>query len=177
VNLVVSVSLAVVILLCALATLVWNVVSATRVRGVDPDWLKSFSVDSYRPMARLLSEDDIRFLKTQPGYRPGMEKALRSSRRKIFRAYLRSLGQDFNRLHLALRLAVLWRPEDAPELAKKLLWQKAVFFGGLLAVHLRLLLYTAGIGTVNAGNLILTIEKMRADLLGMMEIPAMQPAA
>ena len=92
------------LVLIASALFIWTVASSTRVRGVDPDWLGSFSVATYRPMERLLSEDDIRFLKSQPGYEPNMEKVLRSDRRKIFRTYLRSLGRDFNRLHLALRL-------------------------------------------------------------------------
>ena len=172
-NVVVGAGVVSVLLLLALATLIWRLVSSTKIRGVDPDWLKSFSVASYRPMERLLSEDDVRFLKSEPGYEPGMEKALRAGRRRIFRSYLRTLGRDFNRLHLALRLMVLHAPRDNPELAKTLIKQKLIFTGGLALVHVRLSLYTLGWGGVDVRGLVRTLETMRAELQNvMMPTPA-----
>ena len=84
------------LLLCAV-TLVWKLLSSIRIRNVDPEWLKNFSVSSYRPMERLLDEGDIRFLTEHPGYEPGMENRLRADRRRIFRLYLKNLGRDFAR--------------------------------------------------------------------------------
>ena len=159
------------LVLIASALFIWTVASSTRVRGVDPDWLRSFSLATYRPMARLLSEDDIRFLKSQPGYEPKMEKVLRSGRRRIFRTYLRSLGLDFNRLHLALRLVVLHSPEDRPDLAAALIKQKLLFFAGLVAVHVRLQLYGLGIGTVDVSHLLATLDTMRSELQALVPAP------
>ena len=175
-SIVVGMGIVGVLVLIASALFIWTVASSTRVRGVDPDWLGSFSVATYRPMERLLSEDDIRFLKSQPGYEPNMEKALRSDRRKIFRAYLRSLGRDFNRLHLALRLVVLHSPEDRPDLATALIKQKLLFFAGLVAIHARLQLYGLGIGTVDVRDLLASLDTMRSELEMLVPVPA-QPSA
>lgn len=159
------------ILLASFVVLVLKLASSTRVRGVDPEWIESFSIVSYKPMERLLSEEDVEFLKSQPGYEPGMEKSLRTARRKIFRMYLRSLAQDFNRLHYALRLFVLYSPADRSELAALLVKQKLVFFSNLAAVHVRLGLHAMGVGTVNVRGLVATLETMRMDLQGLMPVP------
>lgn len=149
----------------------WRLISSTRVRGVDPEWLKNFSIATYRPMERLLSEDDVEFLKSQPGYLPGMEKTLRSGRRRIFRAYLRSLATDFNRLHLALRLALLESATDRPDLATVLVKQKVTFFLALAAVHLRLAMHALGLGTVDVRGLVSTVDRMRTELRSLSPAP------
>lgn len=164
------------IFVCTLAYLVWKLMSSTKVRGVDPAWHKDFSVEKYRPLERLLSEDDVRFLKEQPGYEPGMEKAFRRERRKVFRSYLKNLGQDFNRLHSALRLMVLYAPETEANLATKLVQQKAVFFAGLAMVHLRLCLHGFGLGQVDVGDLVNTLAGMREALQSMVTSAYAVPA-
>ena len=115
-------------------------------------------------MERLLSEEDFRFLRTQAGYDPAVEKELRTQRRKVFRSYLRTLGQDFNRLHLALRLVVLHSPEDRPDLAAALIRQRLMFFVGLGSAHVRLTLHVLGVGTVDVRGLVSTLDTMRLDL-------------
>ena len=165
------------VLLIALVAMIWSLLSSTKVHGVDPDWLKRFSVSSYRPMERLFDEDDIAFLKSQPGYEPGMERELRSRRRKVFRKYLRSLGQDFNRLHYALRIMLLHSPQDNPELAKALIKQKLLFFAGFLTVRIRLEAYGWGIGTADVRGLVATLDMMRTELNSMLASPVASPAA
>jgi hypothetical protein len=167
-----AVAIAATLVGAAFAWFFWRLVSSARVRGVDPEWLKNFSVARYRPVERLLSEEDVEFLKSQPGYLPGMEKALRSGRRRIFRAYLRTLARDFNRLHLALRLALLESPIDRPDLATVLLQQKLTFFLALAAVHLRLGLHTLGIGTVDVRGLVSTVDRMQAELKSLRSLSA-----
>ncbi len=176
-DVVVGASVAGSLLVLSFALLMWKLLSSIRVRGVDPDWLQKFSTDFYQPMERLLSEDDIEFLKAQPGYEPGMEKMLRAERRKVFRAYLRTLGQDFNRLHLALRLIVLYSPEDRPDLAGILLRQKALFLAGLLAAHARLALYGVGVDRVDVRGLVATLDTMRADVQAFLGAPAANTTA
>lgn len=152
---------AIAVLATAFVVLVGRMISSTRIRGVDPDWLRRFSTDVYRPMKRLLSDDDINFLRNQPGFEPSIEREFRRDRIRIFRAYLRALGKDFNRLHLALRLTVLHAQEDRSDLAVALIRQKALFFAGLAMAHTRLTLYGWGIGTVDVSGLVGALEGMR----------------
>ena len=174
-NGVVGASLAAAVLGATFVFLVWRLHASTRVRDVNPDWLRSFSVEQYRPMERLLLEEDVEFLRSQPGYEAGMEKDLRLQRRKVFRAYLRCLGQDFNRLHLALRLLVLHAPEDRSDLAVTLVRQKLVFFGGLGLAHLKLSLHALGVGSVDVRGLVSVLETMRYELRSL--LPATGQAA
>jgi len=156
--------------------LIWKLLAATTVQGVDPDWLRNYSVSSYRPMERLLDERDVAFLQSHPGYEANMEKKLRADRRRVFRMYLRNLGRDFNRLHHALRLLALHSPQDNPELAKTLIRQKFVFFAGYLAARVKLELYAAGIGSVDVRGLVSTLDTMHTELHGLLSTP-MAPAA
>ena len=170
-GIVVGVSLTAVLVLLTFAFFIWRLVSTTRVCEVNPEWIKNFSVAAYRPMERLLSEADVEFLKSHPGYEPKMGKALRSDRIRVFRAYLVSLGRDFNRLHLALRLTVLHSPEDRQDLATALIKQKLLFFAGLIAIHVKLGLYTLGVGTVDVRGLIATLDTMSLQLRGLIPAP------
>ena len=157
--------------------LIWKLTSSMRIRGVDPEWLKSFTVHSYRPMERLLDEDDITFLKEQPGYEPGMERQLRADRHRVFRMYLKNLGRDFNRLHYALRLTVLHAPQDSPDLARTLVKQKLIFVCSLAAVYIRLELYRFGFSRVDVKGLVATLETMQQELQAMMSPAAMSASA
>src|SRR5690349_22619401 len=73
---------------------------------VTADWIDELSLDRYRPMLRLLDEDDFRELKGQPGFTPKMAATLRRQRCQIFRGYLRSLRSDYSRVCLALKLVM-----------------------------------------------------------------------
>jgi hypothetical protein len=176
-NVVVGAGMGAALFLLFATVLIWKMMSSIQIRSVEPEWLKNFSVSSYRPMERLLDEDDIKFLKEQPGYEPGLERRLRADRLRIFRMYLRNLGRDFNRLHYALRLIVLHATEDSPELAKTLIKQKIVFLMSFAAVHIRLELYRFGLSGVDVRGLISTLDAMQQELHAMMSSPAMSPSA
>ncbi len=134
-------------------------------QAVNPNWAEEFSETSYRPMERLLSEEDIRFLRTQPGYQPKVERRLRVQRRKIFRAYLGQLRRDFNRLHLTARRMVLHAPSDQPELAAALMRIKVTFWLAYNLAHVRLLLHALGIGVVDVRSLVTAVEQLRIQVL------------
>jgi hypothetical protein len=151
-------------LLAAFGVLVGWLLSSTKVRGVDPEWAHNFSPRVYHPMERLLSEEDILFIRSQPGYDPAIERTLRKNRRRVFRSYLRALGKDFSRLHLALRLSVLASPVDRSDLAMILVRQRVIFLVGLSLAHIRLSLYGLGLSNVNVRGLISTLETMRSEL-------------
>ncbi len=124
------------------------------------EWCNHFSIEKYRPVERLFSDEDYRFLAVLPGYSPGLSRKLKVERRRIFRHYLRCLGQDFHRLHTAARFLLLHSPQDRPDLALVLFKQKAVFRYAMLAVHCRLVLQPLGIGTVDVSGLVKALEAM-----------------
>lgn len=124
------------------------------------EWCSHFTIDKYRPMERLFSDGDHRFLAAQPGYSPQIGKELKAARRRIFRYYLRSLSRDFDRLHRAARFLLLHSPQDRPDLVAALFRQRLVFRYVLLGVHCRLVLQTLGIGTVDISGLVKALEGM-----------------
>ncbi len=145
----------------ALSLLVWKLSTHKRSIEYDPEWLEDFSISKYRPMLRLLSEDDYEFLANQAGYQSKIASELRSERRKVFRAYLRNLIRDFNRLQHVAKMMALYSSQDRPEFAVALLKQRITFSFAVFAVRIRLGLHTVGIGAVDVRNLIGSLDHMR----------------
>lgn len=139
------------------------------------EWLSRFSVEKYRPMERLLAEEDFAFLARQPGFTPRLARRLRAEHRRVFRGYLRSLRRDFNRLYTATKLLLLDSAHDRPDLALTLLKQRLTFELALAAVHGRLALQTLGLGTVDVRGLVGALENMRVQLRGLYAEPAVVP--
>jgi len=139
-------------------------VSARRFDSPDPEWLSRLSVARYKPMERLLNEQDYVFLSSQRGYEPRISRRLRSERRKIFRHYLGCLRKDFNRLERTLRLYMVYSSEDQPELSKALIRQRLVFTWAMAMVECRLLLHGLGIGTVEISGALAPLAAMRSQL-------------
>jgi hypothetical protein len=135
-----------------------RLISPDRDPQLSLDWCTQFSIDKYRPMERLFSDEDYRFLAAQPGYSPQITKRLKAERRRIFRHYLRCLGRDFKRLHTAARFLLLHSPQDRPDLATALFRQRMVFRYAMLMVHCRLVLQPLGIGTVDVSGLVQALE-------------------
>lgn len=123
-----------------------------------------FSPARYRPMIRLLAEDDFTFLASQPGYRPEIGTKLLRERRRIFRMYLNELGRDFHRLHAEARALLADSPEQHPELVGLLLRQQLIFWRAMAGIELRLAPRAAGLGHMHARGLVEAIEQMRLDL-------------
>ena len=122
------------------------------------------SLDKYRPMERLLLEDDFRFLASQPGFSPQLGRRFRSERRRIFRGYLTNLKRDFGRVSVALRTLMVHSAEDRGDLAAALIRQRLTFAVGMLAVEGRLLLHAAGVGTVDVRELVESLETMHGQI-------------
>ena len=118
--------------LCAAALillLVRRLTAPGTISECDPEWIANFSIATYRPMLRLLSEDDYKFFTSQPGITPKAVEQFRRERRRVFRSYLRSLVKDFHRLHLAARMTLIYSQQDRPELAQ-------VLFRAACGIHL-----------------------------------------
>lgn len=142
---------------------------------VSVDWINDLSISRYRPMERLLSDEDFRFLASQPGFNKKMLRRMRSERRKIFRGYLANLNRDFSLVGAALRLMIMYSSQDRPDLAGILYKQQALFAIGMLGVQWRLALDACGLGTVDVSGMVRAMENMRLELRQM--IPAEGAAA
>jgi hypothetical protein len=148
----------------ALVVLFREMAMRTSAAEFDPAWLEDFSIAKYRPMLRLLSEDDYEFLASQAGYDVKIASQLRMERRKVFRAYLRNLVRDFNRLHNAAKIMALCSAQDRPDLTNALLKQQITFSFAVAAVKARLMLHTVGIGTVEVRNLLASVDHLRSEI-------------
>jgi hypothetical protein len=142
----------------------------TSLDDVTPEWLESFSVDRYRPMAGLLSNEDFAFLSRQPGFDPSLYKKLRRERLSIFNQYLQRLILDFNKLHVTARFLVARSSVDQSELAAKLIRLQWAFRVEVLRVQLRFLLCRIGVGAVEVQAVIVRLEQM-SDQLSALSLP------
>jgi hypothetical protein len=152
----------VVLLLLVTGLLLAGMVRQTREPVPDAVWLRNFSAARYRPMLRLLADDDYEFLMGM-GTDRSVVRRLRSERRRIFRMYLSNLIRDFSRLHHAARILVLESEVERSDVAARLVRIRFDFFLAVFAVRCRLVLHAAGIGTVDVRGLITAIECIRTD--------------
>jgi hypothetical protein len=143
---------------------------------VSVDWISDLSAARYRPMQRLLQEEDYAFLASQPGCDRRLVRRFRAQRRKLFRRYLSCLTRDFSRVCGALRLLMVHSPTDRPDLAVILYKQQALFAFGLLAVQWHLALHACGIGSVDVRGLVRAMEYMRLELREMVPVPSVAAA-
>lgn len=125
----------------------------------DPDWVALFTIDRYRPMERLLREQDYEFLNSQPGYHPSIARQLRRQRRSILRIYLRSLSVDFDRLYRAGFEMALMSQTDRQDLLTSLARCKFAFRVAMAKIHVHLLLTELGLGAVNVSE---ALEQVRS---------------
>jgi hypothetical protein len=123
-------------------------------------------------MERVLGEADFEFLSRQPGVDRKTLRAFRAERRGIFRAYVRDIAADFNRLHTAARILLLTSMEDRPDLAFTLLKLRATFAYAMLAIQWRLTLDALGVRGLDVHPLVEALDGMRGQLVGWMPAPA-----
>jgi hypothetical protein len=123
-----------------------------------------FSAARYEPMARLMSDEDLQFLKTQPGFRPEIGKKFIRERRRIFRLYLQELAADFHRLHAHARVIVASLPADHSPLVGMLLRQQLRFWYEIAAIELRLSLDLTGACSSRARGLVDALASMHAEI-------------
>jgi len=125
----------------------------------------AFSLTRYQPMARLLAEDeDLRFLRLQPGYRAEIGARWQRERRRIFRSYLKELKADFRRLHAQARELVADSDAASADLMDILMKQQITFVRAIMALECRLLLQRVGWAKPDITPLLELIDAMRADL-------------
>ena len=115
-------------------------------------------------MKRLLSEQDLEFLRSQEQCSSATVKRWQRTQRRIFRMYLKDLAGDFQRLHTYARALAAESPERHSGLIELLVQQQYVFWKTLAAVELRLALNTIGVASVDAGRLLAVFEGMGKEI-------------
>ena len=131
---------------------------------LDSDETDGFSLDRYQPMERLMTEEDLVFLKSQPGYRAEIGDRWKREGRQIFRLYLGELKTDFRRLHAHTRELVAASGADSSALAEVLMKQQVTFLMATTALEFRLALHWIGVGQVDITPLTELLEVMRVEL-------------
>jgi hypothetical protein len=121
----------------------------------------------YRPMVRLLSDEDTAFISAN---KPMLRK-LRTERRQIFRGYLNCLTKDYARLLDGVRLAMVRSGVDRPDLARALAKNKILFTLALCRIEYRLLLHSAGLGKVDVSGLVDAMDALRAQVSFLVPAP------
>ncbi|MFN7996451.1 MAG: hypothetical protein U0Q18_22760 [Bryobacteraceae bacterium] len=157
----------------ALVFLFRQLVAGPKSLPLSADWINALSAARYRPMERLLNEDEYRFLASQPGCDEKMIRRMRADRHRLFRGYLGCLRRDFGLLLTALKLLVTYSNQDRPDLVRILYKQQLMFATGMLMVEWRLLLNRYGLGSVDVSGLVQVVDSMRIELRQM--VPASQP--
>ena len=130
-----------------------------------------FSLDRYRPMQRLLSEQDMLFLKQSLGYTKQMGKRWKRQQLGLFKMYLKELRIDFYKLHAEARSIVADTGIESPDFVRQLIHQRIQFGYAVAKVELHLSLASCGLGAVTATPLLQTVEVMRMRLQTMAPRP------
>jgi hypothetical protein len=123
-----------------------------------------FSIARYEPMARLMSDEDLVFLKSQPGFRPEIGRKFSRERRRIFRLYLQELAGDFHRLHAHARAIVSTLPADNSPLVGMLLRQQVRFWYEMAAIEMRLSCEWMPASPVHVRGLVDALATMHAEI-------------
>ncbi len=131
---------------------------------ITPEWLEGFSLDRYRSMSSLLSDDDFAFLSRQPGFDLSLYKKLRRERLAIFRQYLDRLIIDFNRLHVTARALVAQSQQDSSEIATKLISVQFEFYRAVFRTELSYHLCRLGLCTVDVQLLLAPLQALSEQL-------------
>jgi hypothetical protein len=118
------------------------------------------TADRYRPMLRLLSDDDMAFVSANRKLASG----LRARRRQLFRAYLRCLTRDYSQLLASVRQAMVLSGVDRPDLARALATNRLLFAMAICKVEFRLTLHAAGFGTIDVSGLVHAVEALRGQV-------------
>jgi hypothetical protein len=119
-----------------------------------------YQPDRYQPMLRLLAQDDLAFIPPDSG----LQKAIRTKRRELFRGYLRCLTRDYAHLLSGVRAVMLQSGVDRPDLARALAKNRMLFAVAICKVEFRLALHTAGIGSVDISGLVEALETLRSQV-------------
>jgi hypothetical protein len=125
----------------------------------------------YRPMLRLLSDEDLHFAARNPALRA----KLAARRRDLFRGYVRCLTKDYARLLASIRRLMVESGVDRPDLAKALAKNRFVFALALCRIELHLRLHALGLSNVDVSGLVEALDGLRTTVNVMTPVAAPVP--
>lgn len=157
------------LLVVLFGALAWQVFSRMRApSAANPHELPSVSVDRYRPMLRLLGDEDLEFVSANGS----LHRTLRARRRQLFRSYLRCLARDYSLLLAGVRAVIVQSGVDRPDLVRALAKNRVLFAITLYKVEFRLALHAVGVGKVDISGLVDTLEALRAQVSVLSAVPS-----
>jgi hypothetical protein len=106
--------------------------------GSDVSFLESFSLSQYRPMMRLASQMDRKFLLS--AHSESLAGCYRKVQRDLLREYLRDASRDFNRLYSIATAKCVQASSDPNDLSMGLLEQQMTFIMLVWGIETRLLI-------------------------------------
>lgn len=121
----------------------------------------------YRPMLRLLSEDDLCFVSGNPK----LLRELRAERRKLFRSYLNCLTREYGRLLAGVRLVMVQSRIDRPDLAKALAKNRLIFTFAICRIEYRLAMQSLGLGKVDISAVVEAFDRLRESAVALQALP------
>jgi hypothetical protein len=143
-----------------------------RLRALEPDCQSSGApvnvAGRYRPMLRLLSEDDFGLVAGNPK----LAKTLRAERLKLFRGYLRCLTREYGRLLAGIRLVMVQSRVDRPDLAHALAKNRMLFALAICKIEFRLSMQSFGFGKVDISAVVEAFDSLREHAVAMSALPA-----
>lgn len=122
----------------------------------------------YRPMLRLLSEEDLALVASNPK----LAKSLRTERQKLFRSYLRCLTKEYGRLLNGIRMVMVQSHVDRPDLARALAKNRAMFALAICRIECRLTMQSMGFGTVDISGVVEAFDRLRESAVAMSALPS-----
>jgi len=105
--------------------------------GSDVSFLDNFSLGAYRPMLRLASQMDRKFLSSAHG--DTLAGCYRKIQRNLLREYLREASKDFNRLYAMATAKTVRAASDPNDLSMALFEQQMTFIMLIWGIEARLL--------------------------------------
>jgi hypothetical protein len=130
------------VILAVFGILIRSVLVTRRNSGDAITALCEVRLERYRPLARLLSVDDVEYLRGELAVSPQAVRRLIQGRRKIALEYLRALEGDFHVLYAAATDMLVFAPESDSDLASRLAELRFRFQLNLLATRVGLFVPT-----------------------------------
>jgi hypothetical protein len=133
------------LMVCGALWIVFRKAFSPGIGELDAKVVSGFSISDYQPLHRLWDSRDWLYLRRQAGWEPAISTRLMRERRKIYRAYLRRLGSEFEMLHRAARILLVHAPEEQPGMAMALFRQSLLFWKYMAMLELKLGLQEIGL--------------------------------
>ena len=122
----------------------------------------------YRPMLRLLADEDFGFVAGNPK----LLRALRSERHRIFRSYLSCLTREYGRLLAGIRLVMVQSRVDRPDLARALAKNRLLFTLAICRIEYRLAMQSLGLGKVDISAVVESFDRLRESAVALQALPS-----